>query len=58
MIPRPLASQMIAEYPGEVLMIDYIKIGLSRSGLMYVLMLVDRFSRLVRFLPATMTTAT
>ena len=57
MIPRPLASQMIAEYPGEVLMIDYIKIGLSRSGMMYVLMLVDKFSRLVEFVPAAAATS-
>ena len=57
MIPRPLPSQMIAEYPGEVLMIDYIKIGLSRSGLMYVLMLVDKFSRLVEFVPAAPATS-
>ena len=56
MIPRPL-SQMITEYPGEVLMIDYIKIGLSRSGLMYVLMLVDKFSRLVEFVPAAAATS-
>ena len=44
-VPRPLASQLIAEYPGEVLMMDYIKVSLSRTGYNYVLMLVDKFSR-------------
>ena len=48
---------MIAEYPGEVLMLDYIKIGLSRSGYTYVLMLVDKFSRLVEFVPAAAATS-
>ena len=57
MVPRPLASQMIAEYPGEILMMDYIKIGLSRTGYMYVLMLVDKFSRLVEFVPAAAATS-
>ncbi len=38
-IPRPLGSQLIAEFPGEILMMDYIKMGTSRSGYSYVLML-------------------
>ena len=38
-------------------MADYIKMGNSRTGYCYVLMLVDKFSRLVRFLPARSTTA-
>ena len=57
MVPRPLGTQLIAEHPGEVLMADYIKMGDSRTGYSYVLMLVDKFSRLVRFLPAKTTTA-
>ena len=52
MVPRPLGSQLIAEYPGEILMMDYIKMGASRSGYSYALMLVDKFSRLVEFVPA------
>ena len=36
-VPRPLASQILAEYPGEVLMADYIKLGASRTGLNYIL---------------------
>ena len=51
-VPRPLGSQLIAEYPGEILMMDYIKMGASRSGYSYVLMFVDKFSRLTEFVPA------
>ena len=39
MVPRPLGNQLVAERPGEVLMMDFIKMGASRSGFMYVLML-------------------
>ena len=51
MVPRPLGSQLVAERPGEILMADYIKLGLSRTGYMYALMLVDRLSRFVMFFP-------
>ena len=57
MVPRPLGTQLIAERPGEILMADYIKMGKSRTGFEYVLMLVDKFSRLVRFIPCTRATA-
>ena len=57
MVPRPLASQLVAEYPGEVLMMDYIKLGLSRTGFTYVLMMVDKFSRLVEFVPTASATS-
>ena len=57
MVPRPLASQLIAEYPGEVLMMDYIKIGLSKTDYEYVLMLVDKFSRLAEFVSAAAATS-
>ena len=50
-VPRPLTSQILAECPGEVLMLDYIKLGASRTGLNYILMLVDKFSRFVLFVP-------
>ena len=40
-----------------VLMVDYIKIGLSRSDYTYVLMLVDKFSRLVEFVTAVIATS-
>ena len=32
-------------------MTDYLKLRLSRTGYMYVLMLVDRMSRFVMFFP-------
>ena len=51
-VPRPLGSQLIAEYPGEILMMDYIKMGTSRSGFSHVLILVDKMSRLAEFVPA------
>ena len=57
MVPRPLGSQLIPEYPGEVLMMDFIKIGMSRSGYMYVLMQADKLSRLVRFIATVSTVA-
>ena len=57
MVPRPLGSQLIAERPGEILMFDYIKMGASRTGFEYVLILVDKFSRRVMFLPAVSPTA-
>ena len=56
-VPRPLASQILAEYPGEVLMADYIKLGASRTGLNYILMLVDKFTRFVLFVPTVAATA-
>ena len=40
---RPLDSQLIAEYPGEILMMDYIMMGVSRSGYDYVLMMRGQF---------------
>ena len=51
-VPRPLGSQLIAEFPGEILMMDYIKMGASRSGYSYVLVMVDKFSRLTEFVAA------
>ena len=52
MVPRPLGSQMIAERPGEILMMDYILLGPTKTGYKYVLMLADKFSRFVEFIPA------
>ena len=46
-IPRPLGTQLLAERPGEVHMMDYIKIWPSESGWEYVLMQADKFSKLV-----------
>ena len=57
MIPRPMGSQLIAEFPGEVLMVDYIKLGLTRTGFQLALMLVDKFARLTEFVPARAATA-
>ena len=57
MVPRPLGSQLLAERPGEIVSADYIKMGTSRTGYKYVLMLVDRLSRLVWFVPTVGVTA-
>ena len=38
-------------------MADYIKLGASRTGLNYILMLVDKFSRFVLFVPTAAATA-
>ena len=37
-VPRPLGTQLIPEFPNEIIMWDYIKIGPSESGHEYVLM--------------------
>ena len=39
------------------MMADYIKLGASRTGLNYILMLVDKFSRFVLFVPTVAATA-
>ncbi|MAA69219.1 MAG: hypothetical protein CL915_10765 [Deltaproteobacteria bacterium] len=57
MVPRPLGSQLLAERPGEIISADYIKMGNSRTGYSYVLMIVDRFTRLVYFKPTPSATA-
>lgn len=56
-IPRPLGTQLIPQFPGEILMLDYIEIGPSDEGFTYVLMAVDKFSKLVEFVPASVATA-
>ena len=57
MVPRPLGSQLLAEKPGEIISADYIKMDTSRTGYKYVLMIVDRLSRLVWFVPTVGATA-
>ena len=57
LVPRPLGSSLVPEYPGEVVSTDYIKMGMSRSGFVYVLMHVDKLSRAVQFSPAVAATA-
>lgn len=56
LVPRPMGSSIVPEYPGEVVSTDYIKMGLSRSGFVYVLMHVDKLSRAVQFTPAVAAT--
>ena len=51
MVPRPLGTQLIAERPNEVHMMDYIKIWPSRTGREYVLMQADKMSKLAEFTP-------
>ena len=56
-VPRPLGTMLVPEFAGEVLMSDYIEIGPSNEGYVYVLMNVDKFSKLVEFVPTESTTA-
>ena len=56
-IPRPLGSQLLAEKPGEIVSLDYIKLGATKTGYQYAPMMVDRFTRLVMFVPAGTATA-
>ena len=58
MVPMSLGSQILAEHPGEIVGADYIKlVGPSRTGFKYVLMIVDRLSRMVWFTPTKSDTA-
>ena len=56
-VPRPLGTMLIPEFAGEVLMSDYIEIGPSDEGFVYVLMSVDKLSKLVEFVPTEAATA-
>ena len=56
-IPRPLGTQLIPEFPGEIIMLDYIEIGPSDEGFSYVLMAVGKYTKLCEFVPATAATA-
>ena len=55
-IPRPLGTQLIPQFPGEILMLDFIEIGPSDDGFTYVLMAVGKYSKLVEFVPASVDT--
>ena len=46
-IPRPIGTSLVAERPGEVMMMDYIDMGEESDGMRYILMCADKFSRLV-----------
>ena len=48
---------LVPEFAGEILMSDYIEIGTSDEGFVYVLMNVDKISKLVEFVPAEAATA-
>ena len=56
-VPRPLGTMLVPEFAGEVLMSDYIEIGPSDEGFVYILMNVDKLSKLVEFVPAVSATA-
>ena len=56
-VPRPWGTQLMAEYPGEIVSMDYIKIGTTKTGFSYVLIVVDKLTRLVMFVPAGKATA-
>eukprot|EP00918_Siedleckia_nematoides_P028800 GHVU01061971.1.p1 GENE.GHVU01061971.1~~GHVU01061971.1.p1 ORF type:complete len:951 (+),score=76.55 GHVU01061971.1:34-2853(+) len=44
--PRPLGETLIAEYPNEILHMDVLSIGESTSGMKYILVLKDGFSKM------------
>ena len=56
-VPRPMGTQLLAEYAGEVLMMDYILIWPSETGNKYVLIQCDKISRLVQFVVTEAPTA-
>ena len=56
-VPRPLGETLVAERPGEVLMLDYIDMGEESDGMRYNLMCVDRFARQVELVPAASPTS-
>ena len=57
LVPRPLGESLVAERPGEILCMDYIKLGPSRNGFCNVLLQLDKFSRFVRFTKCVVGTA-
>lgn len=56
-IPRPLGTSLVAERPGEILMLDYIDMEDGSDGHHYVLICADKFSRMVELVPARGPTA-
>ena len=56
-IPRPLGTTLIAERPGEVMMMDFIDMEHTSNGLRYVLMCADKFGRIVEFVACESPTA-
>ena len=56
-VPRPMGASLVPEYPGEIVCTDYIKMGASRSGNMYVVMHLDKMSRAVQFIAVDAATA-
>ena len=50
-IASPLGTQLLTEFPGEIPMFDFIKIGPSDDGYMYVLMGVGKFTNPVESVP-------
>ena len=56
-VPRPLGTMLVPEFAGEILMSDYIEVGPSDEGFVYVLMNVDKMSKLVEFVPTEAATA-
>ena len=57
-VPRPLGETLIAERPGEkVLMLDFIDMGEESEGMRYVLICADKFGRLCEMEPAAAPTS-
>ena len=56
-IPRPLGTQMHASKPNEILHYDFIHIGPSKKGLVYMLTIKDDFTGYVNFYPCTSPTS-
>ena len=56
-IPRPDGTTLVAERPGDVMMMDYIDMGEESEGMRYILMCADKFSRLVELVPTASPTS-
>lgn len=56
-VPRPLGETLVAERPGEVLMMDYIDMGEESEGMKYILICADKFGRLCELEPAAAATS-
>ena len=56
-ITRPLVTQILTEFPVEILMFDFIKIGPSDDGYIYVLMGVGKFTNPVESVPCEVISA-
>ena len=56
-VPRPMGETLVAERPGEVMMVDYIDMGEESEGMRYCLICADKYTRLCELEPSASPTS-